>query len=355
MGQGSSARAGYPDWSCLIKKLEDLACECGDDFKPDKRKCEEEFLEYAEDIKSHIRDRTASLRRYEALIYESFKAKTSSVDDFHKTLVSLPFRGILTTNYDTVLEAALGAIAHASASDNSLIIDPSSAGRVEEFLRAMTDKALIQRIAHLHGKFDIPKSIILSRKDYQRAYGLAPESKQSESRNCQKDIGLKVSGANKVPKVKEWTLNRKLLWAVLATRRAVFVGFSMRDPYLNEMLKAVSNDLWTWNKSIHYTIMGSSTKSTDSKRLTNLKRNYGVDTVFYDDAGDSHEGLHLIINEIAEVCGVEIPSTIVTEGVLGNTERSQDERLRPDDPKLDVLDSIELVNERMGRKIVNAD
>ena len=50
--------------------------------------------------------------------------KSPPFDDFHKKLVSLPFRGILTTNYDTVLEAALGdGRATESASDNSLVID----------------------------------------------------------------------------------------------------------------------------------------------------------------------------------------------------------------------------------------
>lgn len=356
VGAGSSARVDYPTWPCLLEKLEHLAEDCGDDFQPDKEKRDGDRLAYAEDLQSFIHDEKQEEGRYNALIYDLFKAKTLAVDDFHKTLVSLPFKGILTTNYDTVLEAALGAIENPSASDNSLIIDPDSAGRVDEFLRGMTDKTLTRRIAHLHGKYDIPKSIILSRKDYQRAYGLKAYSEQSESKGYQKDSSLKVQSANQVRNVKDWTLHRKLLWAVLATRRAVFVGFSMCDPYLNEMLNVVNKDLWTWNKSIHYAIMGSSAKSNDNKQSANLKRNYGVDTVFYDDADDSHEGLHLIINEIAEVCDVEIPASIVSQGVLGDNECSQDVCLRPDEPKAqDVLDSLEQVNERMRRRMVNAD
>ena len=356
VGAGSSARVDYPTWPSLLEKLEQLAENCGNGFQPDKEKRDSDRLAYAEYLQSFLHDEQQEERRYNALIYDLFKAKSLAVDDFHKTLVSLPFRGILTTNYDTVLEAALGAIENSSASDNSLIIDPDSAGRVDEFLRGMTDKTLTRRIAHLHGKYDFPKSIILSRKDYQRAYGLRGYSEQSESKGYQKDSDFKVRGVNQAWNMKEWTLHRKLLWAVLATRRAVFVGFSMRDPYLNEMLNAVSNDLWTWNKSIHYTIVGSSTKSTDTERLANLKRNYGVDTVFYDDADDSHEGLHLIINEIAEECGVEIPSTIMSQGVLGDNECSKHECLRSDEPKAqDVLDSLEQVNERMRRRIVNAN
>ena len=193
-----------------------------------------------------------------------------------------------------MLEAALGEIEPSSAYDNSLIIDHGSAGRVHEFLMSMNnDKRMTQRIAHLHGRFDPASSIILSTEDYERAYGLMLTSNQG-----QRDS--------------EWTLHRKLLWAVLATRRAVFIGFSMDDPYLNKMLDTVSTDLWGWDKSIHFAIMGISSDSTeDSKdKAERLKNSYGVDTVFYEVLDDSHRGLDHIVTEIFERCDVEKQSSI---------------------------------------------
>ncbi len=297
VGAGSSARVGYVTWKGLLRELENLANECGDGL--DQRR-KNDALAYAEDIKSHIHDKTGSLRRYHNFLYNSFKQESPPFDDFHTMLVSLPFRGILTTNYDTVLEAALGDLEHESATDNSLVIDENSAGRVHEFLMAMNnDKRITRRIAHLHGRFDLANSIILSIGDYKRAYGLNLADEKSQQEN-------------------EWKLRFRLLWAVLATRRVVFVGFSMEDPYFEEMLKIVSEDLWTWNKFTHFAIMSISSKDADdaenSKNKSEiLNSEYGVGTVFYEDSDNSHQGLDRILDEIDEECRVRSQSE--TDGV----------------------------------------
>ena len=107
VGAGSSARVGYPDWSDLLKKLEDLASKLGNDFYQNDQKREKDPLEYAEDIKSYIRDKTDGLGRYHDFLYSLFQLKSPSYNKFHRLLVDLPVRGILTTNYDTVLTEAL--------------------------------------------------------------------------------------------------------------------------------------------------------------------------------------------------------------------------------------------------------
>lgn len=290
VGAGSSVRVGYVTWNGLMGELENLANRYGTGLDQTRKGA---ALAYAEDIKSHIRDQTGGLGRYYALLQNLFSPKNPPFDDFHRKLASLPFRGILTTNYDIVLEAALGELEPQSAYDNSLVIDENSAGRVHEFLMAMNnDKRITQRIAHLHGKFDIPDSIILSIEDYHKVYGLRLPANQGQ-RNV------------------EWTLHRKLLWAVLATRRVVFVGFSMNDPYFNEMLETVSADLWRWDKSIHFAIMSiSSTNAENSKtRADGLRREYGVDTVFYEDPDNSHQGLDKIVDDIEEACQIESQPT----------------------------------------------
>ena len=340
VGAGSSRRMGYPGWSCLVERLKDLANECGAGFKLDEEKHEDDplkYLKYVEDIKSHIRDKTDSLGRYHSLLYNSFKLRHPPFDNFHKMLVSLPFRGILTTNYDIVLEKALDKVELASTSDNSLIIDDGSAGRVHEFLRAMTDSSLTRRIAHLHGQFDPPGSIILSIEDYERAYG------------------LKFT-ANQVQRDSEWTLHRKLLWAVLATRRAVFIGFSMKDPYLNRILDAVSEDLWIWDESTHYVILGLSSDRDEYSKAIELKRKYGIDTVFYpvfdESLDDSHQGLYDIVAEIAEACGVEIPSTVISQEQPDDDDHPIDEKPVPvSNESEDVLDWVKQRNQDMERRM----
>ena len=308
VGAGSSVRVGYVTWDGLIEALENLANQYSDGLDQTRKG---DPLAYAEDIKSHISETMNSLGRYYASLQNLFSPKNPPFDDFHRKLVSLPFRGILTTNYDTVLEAALGALEPRSAYDNSLVIDENSAGQVNEFLMAMNnDKRMTRRIAHLHGRFNLPSSIILSIEDYYRAYGLRLP-------------------ADHVQRDPEWTLHRKLLWAVLATRRVVFVGFSMEDPYFDNMLETVSTDLWRWDKSIHFAIMSISPEGVESSKSNadRLKHEYGVGTVFYEDPDNSHQGLEQIIDEIREAFRVRNQQTA------------------------DQVDWLEEVNRRMERGI----
>ena len=280
VGAGSSRRVGYPDWRGLIEELKGLASELGDGSKPTEGNGEDDLLTCAEAIKSYICNKK-NLHLYYGLLEYLFSPADPPYKDFHRILVSLPFRGILTTNYDTVLEAALGAVEQPTAYDNSLIINEDTAGQVDKFLSGISDRSIPRRIAHLHGRYDQPKNIILSSKDYQRAY----EPSNSES-----------------------TLHQKLLWSVLSTRHLVFIGFSMTDPYFNKMLETVSKDLWRSNKSTHYAIMGISPEKTEYLKAKELKRDYGIDTVFYEVFNDSHDRLDDIVTKIAKSCNIEIQS-----------------------------------------------
>ena len=348
VGAGSSARVGHPTWPCLLKKLTNLAKDCDDGFKIDCKEHRCNLLKYTEHIKSHIYRETGDLYQYYALLERSFEPKNPEFHPLHETLVSLPFRGILTTNYDMVLEAALAAIEQSRAYNYSLIIDEDSAGQVHNFLQSMADIRIPRRIAHLHGIYDNPKRIILSSKDYERAYGLTTYEATPEFKRSQKVSGLKSPSTDKFQTGSKWTLHRKLLWTVLATRRVVFVGFSMCDPYLNKMLETVSKDLWRWHKSVHYAIIDTSLEREDEyRKAEKLRRCYGIDTVFYENADGSYEGLDLIVNEIAEECGVEIKSTIMSQNQsddkyrFNNKESSSVTR----NPRV-ILNWIQRLNER---------
>ncbi len=284
VGAGSSALIGYSTWPKLLKKLEELACECARDFNVDEIKRENDPLGYADDIKNHIKKNTKGLDKYHKLLQKEFCPRNPGCKDFHKTLVRLPFKGILTTNYDKVLEAALGEINPEFSYDNSLIIKKNTEGRISEFFLSLDFKEYPRRIAHLHGRFDEPDSIILSSEDYSNFYGFAMSAVEGKLKDD-------------IPK---WSLHRKFLWSVLATRRIVFIGFSMNDLYLNTMLDFVCRDLWRWNESIHFAVMSiSQIKADETKeKAKKLKRDFGIEVVFYEDIDDSHRGLEQIIAEV---------------------------------------------------------
>lgn len=251
VGAGSSASVGYGTWPTLISDLELLAKECGDDFAINKRIRQDDPLRYIDYVKRHVLQTTGNLSRYHARLRQLFRPdEKPPYNDLHVALVELPVRGILTTNYDVVLEAALAQKRREYAHVNSLILDERSPASVSEFFMAMNGEERIPRhVAHLHGRYDFPDTIVLSLEDYVGAYG------------------LKLSQAvDEADYKSEWTLRRKVLWAILATRRVVFLGFSMKDPYLNEMLNAVSTDLWRWDEPIHFTIMDISPQNAESAK-----------------------------------------------------------------------------------------
>ena len=335
VGAGSSARVGYVTWDGLLEKLEDRASECDDDFEKDEEKRVRKPLEYAEDIKAYIRDKTGDIGRYYALLEELFEPKTTTHDEFHRLLVDLPFRGILTTNYDTVLEEALlGKKIEAEREGRQirpidvmpLVIGPNTPRLIHEFLLARNnDPHIPQRIAHLHGLHRYPESIILSSEDYVENYGLRVKKNGEDQGNEDR-----------------WTFHRKLLWAVLATRRVVFVGFSMEDPYFNKMLDIVGTDLWVWNKSIHFAIMGISAENTkESKDKAKwLKNRYGVDTVFYEVFENSHQRLEDLFVEIT----------------LDDRDRPEDEEpVSAAGGSRDVLNWLKQAGQRIIRRIGDED
>ncbi len=309
VGAGSSARLSYVTWDGLLTDLESLAIQFGD-FEKNEDKRIAEPLEYAEDIKSHIKEkRNDDLGIYYDRLSDIFEPKSQRSDDFHRLLVNLPVRGILTTNYDTVLEDALLAKKleaqinleeRVNVDEKPLVIGQDAPRYIHQFLLARyNDPHLPQRIAHLHGIYRHPDNIILSSNDYTETYGLYVEEDS------------KTEGSNRSDIKEVWTLHRKILWAVLATRRVVFVGFSMDDPYFNKMLEIVGKDLWVWNKPIHFAIMSISSdisKASQARlKAERIMRDYGIETLFYLDTDGKHQGLVDIVYEIARKLGVPIP------------------------------------------------
>ncbi len=354
VGAGSSARVGYVTWDGLLEELENLACQCDCDFKKDEERRVRKPLEYAEDIKSHIREKEGDHGKYYNLLDDLFKPKSPAYDEFHRLLIDLPFRGILTTNYDSVLEAALFDKKIKAEREGRqirsidvmpLVIGPDTPRLIHEFLLARNnDPHIPQRIAHLHGLYRYRESIILSSKDYVKNYGLR----------------VKKNGEDQGDEDR-WTFHRKLLWAVLATRRVVFVGFSMEDPYFNKMLEIVSADLWGWNKSIHFAIMGISAEEKknvqDSKdKADRLKSKYGIETVFYEVLEKSHKRLEDIFADIKKHCENSSQSNEETQDLSDDSDRPEDEEAEfVSSGSGNILDWLKRASQRMIRRIGDED
>ena len=362
VGAGSSARLGYVTWDGLLEELENLANSCGEGLDQSRKG---NPLAYAEDIKSHI-EKTDDIGKYYHSLYELFRPNAQGYDEFHRLLIDLPFRGILTTNYDTVLEKALlGKKIEAEREGRQirpidgvpLVIGPDAPLLIHEFLLARhNDPHIPQRIAHLHGLYRYRESIILSANDYIKAYGeYVAEDTETEN--------IKTESNDEVNTKEVWTLHRKLLWAVLATRRVVFVGFSMEDPYFNKMLEIVSTDLWGWNKSIHFAVMGISDKNikTSKDKADTLKSEYGVDILFYEVLEDEvpekkHKLLESLFADIVKQCESRKQPIDEIQDLPSDRERSEGEESEAvSGGSGSILNWLKRESQRMIRRISDED
>lgn len=337
VGAGSSALVGYATWTQLLMKLETLATECGSGFRVDEQKRNSSYLEYAQEIKDHI-GRYGDLNKYHNLIYKLFGPRTPPCDDFHRTLVNLPFKGLLTTNYDTVLEAALGETSRPSPDGWSLVVGSHANHRVSEFLLSLDSTRFPRRVAHLHGIYEFPESIILNLEDYIRVYKMRPSD----------------SGGKLQETTPSWSPHRKLLWALLATRRVVFIGFGMSDPLITGILDFVSSDLWRWDESVHFAIMPITQRNAERLKLraNELKRELGVEVVFYEDFDGSHIGLRRLVAELAERCRDASNGAVVAEEKP--VEKKEPTIVIPIQEQVDrqaSSDWLESVNRRMETRI----
>jgi len=283
VGAGCSKRLGYPDWKQLIKKLEAFAKKIDSGFTINNKKRDNNPLEYVDDIKDCVREKNKEDRFY-GLISKIYGNDSIKPSKFHEKLVGLQVRGILTTNYDMILEKAL--IRHVDYPMSVVLRSDKNNPDLSNFIKAINAKGKINKyVMHLHGIYNDIYSIVLSAKDYERVYDIFREE----------DASL-----NPLRK-----LHNKLLWSFFATRRVLFIGFSMDDPYLRRMLQIACLNLMNWEDCFHYALIGiplNNTKNAKALKIKaqNLKDEFGVGVIFYGVSNDKHSELDRIIDELYE-------------------------------------------------------
>jgi hypothetical protein len=270
----------YPTWSQFLEKLASKATEVtAKSVDPSNQTPEPDILEYAQALQTTFRD-NSSIDQYFAIFGNEFGPKDGRCTDQQRKLIRLPFKGFVTTNYDEGLEQAALDCGE-RRTDCGVVIKPNDDHHlVSQFLIGLDDKTQPRRIAHLHGVHSQTRHIIFTRSDYENAYGVASTA--------------------------PWKLHRKLLWALLATRRLVFVGTSLDDPYLNELLGLVSDDLWNWRQSIHYLVSPLDQRSITRQQNDEARfSDYGIRVVYFDNFDGTYSSLDQLFSEALARCGKE--------------------------------------------------
>lgn len=264
VGAGCSKIVGYPLWGELIKlmeeELETHLEDTGKTFSFRKIEEEEDDLSYSTRLIEALEP-----SRYHAFMTRTFGPKYHSPSHIH--LLDLPFRGILTTNYDPTLETALAEVNiknNINDHDPRIILDEgTSPAMILEFIKCLNHGSKGKRkIAYLHGYYKNGNSLVLGGKDYQKKY------------------------ARPLPDNPQWPLNKRLLWALMSTRRLVYVGFSMTDPYFQFIHEIASDDFGMYHQDIHFLISSFNVDDQEAaakniKAAEKLKRRFGIQTIFY--------------------------------------------------------------------------
>jgi NAD-dependent SIR2 family protein deacetylase/tetratricopeptide (TPR) repeat protein len=246
VGAGASASVGYPTWDQLIDGLYQEATSTRGinraESDQDLRWVAEQF---DSDLEGSLVD---SVRR----VFE--ERAPGGPGPLHTMLARLPFNHFITTNYDRLIEQACdeearGAARWVTGSSNEpqFTVEPCipRSGRDPEqfsgFLSLMAEDSPRRAVLHLHGTLE--DQLTLTMADYNRQY------------------------------LHDATLLR--MFAIFATSTVVFVGASLRDPDVMELVRRAH--FHSGPKARHFAFLPESRRSEAAL----LERNYGIQSIFY--------------------------------------------------------------------------
>lgn len=163
--------------------------------------------------------------------------------EVYRCLARLPFRGFVTTNYDSGLAQAI------SQRRSSLVKQTTPVGEgVVEWLNERNHRVPVALpVMHLHG---LPyNSLVFGEADYYQHYHK--------------------------PEVKVFLTN-------LSFRQLVFVGFGFHDPYFDHILEEVYKPFEKFNDQLnHFAIQGIADNSDWTVRRNTLANQYRAEAIFF--------------------------------------------------------------------------
>jgi hypothetical protein len=252
VGAGVTFPLGYPDWDSLIARLAaEVRVALGEDIQSNGlrltvdqvlRRFRKERLAQAQILKQSLAE------RYFSVMSELFGLKEQRIAPI-TDLVNLPFKHLLTSNYDFSLEQ------HHQPADRpeSICLHHDSA---PQFITTFADDNYSRRVVHVHGRYDEPRHIILTEEDYG-TYVRSPVVDQ--------------------------------FWrSVPVNARFVFFGFSFDDNDLLysfrrlEMAFRGNNDM---REARHFAILPLDDEENENPVAVLLRMRYGIEPIFYPHRG----------------------------------------------------------------------
>lgn len=257
-GSGLSAsaqtRSGarMKDWPGFLKFAAERLVT-GDTLALAKRLiAEHDYLMACEVIKQGVED----LGRWRDLLYAEF-SMIGDPSELHKAIVSLNQRVIITTNFDKLIENTWSSV-NGRAHHYPVV---ASEVKPEIFRLFRDDKDYIVKI---HGSIDDPDNIIFARTDYS-----------------------KLAFSN-------WVYG-EFINAILVSYTVMFVGFSMSDPAISQLIEVYAQKFPTLRP--HYIWQPADPNTGLAEISKTLRKLYVLE--YENEAGD-HAQLPVLINALAK-------------------------------------------------------
>jgi hypothetical protein len=245
LGSGLSALAGYPSWSQLIDRLVGEARR-----RPNARLEGLNAIEARGDyfMLAEFARETLGTAEYARLLKDVLGGRVPTTEA-HKLIASTDYRGIITTNYDRLLETTITQVRSWAPSTFTHDALPPMA-------EALFNDELF--IFKMHGDIMASGSIILTARDYDHMLLRSPHV-------------------------------RALLFGVFLNYKLLFVGYSLRDPDFNLILRELTLLFENYVPAHYALVPNPGTFESD-----HLLKRMNIELIGYDPADDHHAVLEVL-------------------------------------------------------------
>jgi hypothetical protein len=258
VGSGLSQGARLPGWLGALKETLAWADQQGHSLS-DRDEIQTLLNGSSPDlltIAAELSDQLGKWRYREALT-AIFRPPGARPTMAHSHLVSVPFAGIATTNYDKLIETAYII----SGSDLPLV---STHAQLAELSAIMAGGRSF--ILKSHGDIDQIDTVVLGRRDYQELLLNAPY--------------------------------RKCMSMLCSQYTLLFIGFSLTDPDLQLTLDLHRAE-FAGNTVNHYALLPQPAAGAVTTRR--YQKDYGITLLSYKPSTDSHPEVELFLSELGQV------------------------------------------------------
>jgi tetratricopeptide (TPR) repeat protein/NAD-dependent SIR2 family protein deacetylase len=272
VGAGSSCKAGYPPWDGLLADLEAAARTVNEQKVVEA--CGIDGLLRASEYKKLLG------ATYYEILQRTFAPRSPAHNAEHETLVALPFRHVLTTNYDGVLESAHGNI-HGAA---PVSFDGDEWSKLTELRQRQTTHGTPRSYVHLHGSVARTEGIVLCQEEYDQRY-----HHETRFKDFLRDM---------------------------LCQRLVFVGVSLTDEEFKYVLREAEARAHP-SGARHFALLAQPDSDEKARiEAVNLRGKYGIDPVYFDNASKDFAGLWKLLGRLRTDVAAAAPAAVVPANAI---------------------------------------